>query len=161
MRKFRIALAVVLAVVLYTLTGTMAARAAATADPVRTAYELAVSYWHGAPPCGTPSITEKVPPSDLEGGVADADIADGDDVVPAWADPAACAIYLNPESVWGNAELRVTMFHWLCDDMVHEVGHLFGHEDDEQVDPTSIEYPVIQEGSPNFNSVPECSGIVL
>lgn len=52
-------------------------------------------------------------------------------------------------------------FHEFCDDITHELGHYLGHHDIEQTNPSSINYPIVEFGSPNYNSVPQCININL
>jgi hypothetical protein len=39
-------------------------------------------------------------------------------------------------------------FQWLCDVVTHELGHLFGHADEGQADLRSVEYPLLEPGTP-------------
>jgi hypothetical protein len=48
-----------------------------------------------------------------------------------------------------------------CDAMTHEIGHLFGHLDSGQTNPSSITYPFLSSTSPNLNSVAECKNVAL
>ena len=71
-----------------------------------------------------------------------------------------CVITLNGR-LWRGRRIDDGEFHWLCDTMTHELGHLFGHADEGQSNPRSIQYPLLEPGSPNFDSVAECQHVVL
>lgn len=77
-----------------------------------------------------------------------------------WTEVQNCTITINT-SVWGSRHEDDEFFQWFCDSMTHEVGHLFGHLDSGQTDPSSITYPFLNGTSPNFNSVPQCRGVTL
>ncbi len=77
-----------------------------------------------------------------------------------WTEVQKCTITINT-SVWESWRQDDESFQWFCDAMTHEVGHLFGHLDGGQENPSSITYPFLNETSPNFNSVPECKAVTL
>ncbi len=78
-----------------------------------------------------------------------------DSVVEMWTEVQKCTITINA-SLWRSWHQDDESFQWFCDAMTHEVGHLFGHLDSGQTNPSSITYPFLDSTSPNFNSVPEC-----
>jgi hypothetical protein len=131
-----------------------------TTDPVALAVQLAEQYWHGAPACGTPAVLtspEQLPDSDYE-AVTSPEPADT--VVEMWTEVQNCTITINA-SLWPGWRQDDESFQWFCDAMTHEVGHLFGHLDSGQTNPSSIAYPFLDSRSPNFDSVPECRGVML
>ncbi len=116
-------------------------------------------FWGGQPPCGAVTVDEKpLPPGPVNGGPeAERKIANGEDFVLAWvAEGGPCAINLNPESLWGVTQIQDEDWHWFCDTMTHELGHLFGHADEGQTDRSLITYPLVEPDAPNYNAVPEC-----
>jgi hypothetical protein len=138
-----------------------------TTNPVALAVALGESYW-GAVPCnGVLRVAASANlPSESEAGPVPPGV-----FVLAWTTFAArdvtapstytdCQIFLNA-TIWPNWQTEDSNFQQFCDVMTHELGHLFGHLDDGQVDPTSIEYPMVGPGTPNYNSVPECRHVVL
>ena len=129
-------------------------------DPVALSLKLAEQYWHGTPACGTPKIVtspHQLPNSAYE-AVTNAEPADS--VVEMWTEVEKCTITINT-SIWGNWRQEDESFQWFCDSMTHEVGHLFGHPDGGQTDPSSIAYPFLSDTSPNYNSVPQCRSVTL
>jgi hypothetical protein len=131
-----------------------------TTDPVALALRLAERYWHGVPACGTPTIVmspKQLPTSDYE-TVTSPEPADS--VVEMWTEVQNCTITINA-ALWPSWHEDDEFFQWFCDAMTHEVGHLFGHLDSGQTDPSSIVYPFLNATSPNFNSVPECRAVTL
>jgi hypothetical protein len=132
----------------------------ATTNPVALSLELAERYWHGVPPCGTPTIvtaSHELPNSDYEPTTSPEPAAT---VVEMWTEPQKCRITINA-AVWGSWHEDDESFQWFCDAMTHEVGHLFGQLDGGQTNPSLITYPFLDEGSPNFNAVPECRDVAL
>lgn len=130
-----------------------------TTDPVPLALTAATSYWGGAPPCGTPTVVEEEEPAGLikENGGFTPLLERGEAVTLAWTSSnESCVIHLNPKSYWWDWKNEDEMFHLFCDTMTHEMGHLFGHGDDGQTNPASIQYPLLDPVSPNFDSVPQC-----
>jgi hypothetical protein len=127
-----------------------------TTNPVTVAVARAEAYWQAKPCGGKFTITEGHPPAALEGGVAQPSLEDGGAEAQAWTDVASCSITLNVNQ-WRHATEALN-FHWFCDLVTHELGHLppLDHLDDGQADPASIEYPLLEPGTPNFNSVPQC-----
>ena len=118
-------------------------------------------YWGGRPPCGQVTVDEKpLPPGPVNGGPGNfaARIARGDLIVLAWVEEGAgsCTIHLNPASLWGIRQLQDEEYHWFCDTITHELGHLFGHSDAGETNPALITYPLVEPGLPNFDAVPEC-----
>lgn len=131
-----------------------------TTNPVALSLQLAERYWQGAPACGTPTIvtsSQQLPDSSYE-SVTSPEPAES--VVEMWTDVQTCTITINA-SVWPSWQEDDEFFQWFCDSMTHEVGHLFGHPDGGQTNPSSITYPFLSSTSPNFNSVPECRSITL
>jgi hypothetical protein len=131
-----------------------------TTDPVALSLALAERYWHGVPPCGIPKIVtrphelarsdyEAITSPEPKGSVAE-----------MWTEVQNCTITINA-AVWPSWHEDDEFFQWFCDAMTHEVGHLFGHLDSGQTDPSSITYPFLDGTSPNFNSVPTCRAITL
>jgi hypothetical protein len=143
-------------------TGATARKPAAesSTNPVALSLKLAERYWHGTPACGTPTIVtspHQLPNSAYE-AVASPEPADS--VVEMWTEVQRCTITINA-SLWGSWREDDESFQWFCDSMTHEVGHLFGHLDGGQTDPSQITYPFLSGTSPNFNSVPECRSVTL
>jgi hypothetical protein len=131
-----------------------------TTNPVAVSLKLAERYWHGVPACGAPHIA--VSPHQLPNSVYETTTGAEPDgsVVEMWTEVVDCTITINA-SVWPSWHEDDEFFQWFCDSMTHEVGHLFGHLDAGQADPSSIEYPFLNGTSPNFNSVPECRNVTL
>jgi hypothetical protein len=133
---------------------------ALTTNPVALSLKLAERYWHGVPACGIPRIltsAHQLPNSSYE-TVTSPEPANS--VVEMWTEVQKCTITINA-SLWGSWRQDDEFFQWFCDAMTHEVGHLFGHLDSGQTNPSSIIYPFLSSTSPNFNSVPECKNVVL
>ena len=131
-----------------------------TTNPVALSLKLAERYWHGAPACGTPTIVSsahQLPNSNYE-PITTPEPANS--VVEMWTEVQKCTITINT-SLWPSWHQDDESFQWFCDAMTHEVGHLFGHLDSGQTNPSSITYPFLSSASPNFNSVPECRGVTL
>jgi hypothetical protein len=131
-----------------------------TTNPVALAVHLAERYWHSVPVCGAPTIvtsSDQLPDSDYE-TVTSPEPADS--VVEMWTEVQNCTITINA-SLWPSWREDDESFQWFCDAMTHEVGHLFGHLDSGQTNPSSITYPFLDATSPNFNSVPECRAVTL
>jgi hypothetical protein len=129
-------------------------------NPVALSLKLAERYWHGAPACGTPTIVtsaHQLPNSNYE-TVTSPEPANS--VVEMWTEVQGCTITINT-SLWPSWRQDDESFQWFCDAMTHEVGHLFGHLDSGQTNPSSITYPFLSSASPNFNSVPECENVTL
>jgi len=129
-------------------------------NPVALALKLAERYWHGAPVCGTPAIATS--PAQLPTAAYESTTSPEptDSVVEMWTEVEPCRITINA-ALWRSWLEDDESFQWFCDAMTHEVGHLFGHPDGGQTNPSSITYPFLSETSPNFNSVPECQGVTL
>ena len=133
---------------------------APTTNPVTLSLKLAERYWHGVPACGTPTIVtsaHQLPNSNYE-TVTSPEPANS--VVEMWTEVQKCTITINT-SLWPSWHQEDESFQWFCDAMTHEVGHLFGHLDGGQTNPSSITYPFLSSTSPNFNSVPECKNVAL
>ncbi len=131
-----------------------------TTNPVALSLKLAEQYWHGVPACGIPRIVtsaRQLPNSNYE-TVTSPEPANS--VVEMWTEVQKCTITINA-SLWGSWHQDDEFFQWFCDAMTHEVGHLFGHLDSGQMNPSSITYPFLSSTSPNFNSVAECKNVVL
>jgi hypothetical protein len=131
-----------------------------TTNPIALALKLAEQYWHGVPACGTPAIassSHQLPDAAYESTTSPEPT---DSVVEMWTEVQQCTITINA-SLWGSWRQDDESFQWFCDAMTHEVGHLFGHLDSGQTNPSSIIYPFLDGTSPNFNSVPECRGVTL
>jgi hypothetical protein len=109
----------------------------ASTNPVSLSLKLAERYWH--------STTSPEPVSS---------------VVEMWTEVQKCTITINA-SLWPSWHQDDEFFQWFCDAMTHEVGHLFGHPDGGQTNPSSITYPFLSSSSPNFNSVPSCQAVTL
>jgi len=137
-------------------------RGHATTDPVTLALSLAERYWGGQPPCGVPTITSSSTiPVNLELGP---EAGAADFLLWAWTPPSGCMIVFNASAAGWYGWNWVTddrHFQWFCDVMTHEVGHLFGHGDNGQTNPTSIEYPLLGETAANYDSVPACDARVV
>ena len=133
-----------------------------TANPIEKAVAIADAYWGGSYCGGNYPIAYATNPSvPVNAGPANQEVAEGKLVIQAWArfgDPT-CTINLN-SSIWTPVS-EVTRFQDFCDVITHEIGHFFGHGDEGQTDPTSIQYPTIEETSPNYNSVPGCIGVQI
>jgi hypothetical protein len=131
-----------------------------TTNPVALSLRLAERYWHGVPACGTPVIVtspHQLPDSAYESVTSPEPT---NSVVEMWTVVQRCTITINA-SIWGNWHQDDESFQWFCDAMTHEVGHLFGHLDSGQTNPSLITYPFLSATSPNFDSVPECRNITL
>jgi hypothetical protein len=133
---------------------------AASTNPVALSLQLAERYWHGAPACGTPTIVTSAHELPSSGYETVTSPEPSGSVVEMWTDVQTCTITINA-SVWGSWHEDDEFFQWFCDSMTHEVGHLFGHPDGGQTNPSSITYPFLSSTSPNFNSVPQCRSITL
>jgi hypothetical protein len=155
----RLLLPVILATTLL-LPASAAAHSGPTTDPVALSLKLAERYWHGMPACGTPTIltsAHQLPNSNYE-AVTSPEPANS--VVEMWTEVQKCTITINT-SLWPSWHQDDRYFQWFCDAMTHEIGHLFGHLDSGQTNPSSITYPFLSSTSPNFNSVPECKNVSL
>jgi hypothetical protein len=131
-----------------------------TTNPVALSLKLAEQYWHGVPACGTPTIVtsaHQLPNSNYE-PITSPEPANS--VVEMWTEVQKCTITINT-SLWPSWHQDDESFQWFCDAMTHEVGHLFGHLDSGQTNPSSITYPFLSSTSPDFNSVPECKNVSL
>jgi hypothetical protein len=131
-----------------------------TTNPVALSLELAERYWHGAPACGTPTIrtsSSQLPSTAYESTTSP---EPANSVVEMWTDVQSCTITINA-SLWPSWHQDDEFFQWFCDAMTHEVGHLFGHPDSGQANPSAITYPFLSSTSPNFNSVPSCRAVTL
>jgi hypothetical protein len=148
-----------------------------TTNPVALALRLGERYWGSVPCHGNLHVTssEQLPP-EVSDPVINAELREGTTLLFAWTSfdtPAGpnrielspsvyidCVVTLNA-ALWRGWRIDDGEWHWLCDVMTHELGHLFGHDDEGQTNPKSIEYPLVEPGSPNYNSVPECRRVVL
>ena len=131
-----------------------------TTNPIALSLKLAEQYWHGAPPCGTPTIltsTHQLPGSAYESTTGPEPKSS---VVEMWTETQKCTITVNT-SLWPSWHQDDEFFQWFCDAMTHEVGHLFGHPDSGQTNPASITYPFLSSASPNYGSVPQCQAVML
>jgi hypothetical protein len=162
----RLPLGVILATTLFlpasasAITGARKLAQAPTTNPVALSVQLAERYWHGVPACGAPTIAisaRQLPNSGYE-RVTSPEPADS--VVEMWTNVQTCTITINA-SLWPGWHQDDEFFQWFCDAVTHEVGHLFGHLDSGQTNPSSITYPFLSSTSPNFNSVPECQSVTL
>jgi len=126
-----------------------------TTDPVTLAISLAERYWR-VKPCGG-NIT-------VEASTTQPALVEGQHfgVALMWAHAGSCAFTIDTY-YWPSWEYDDIYFQWFCDGITHELGHLapLDHSDVGQTDPASIEYPLLDPGSPNFDSVPECRHVVL
>jgi hypothetical protein len=131
-----------------------------TTNPIALSLKLAERYWHGVPSCGTPRIA--ISPHQLPNSAYEATTSPepSGSVVEMWTEVQNCTITINA-SVWASWHEDDEFFQWFCDSMTHEVGHLFGHLDGGQTNPSSITYPFLDGTSPNFNSVPQCRDVTL
>lgn len=138
-------------------------------DPVTLALKLAEGYW-GATPCkGQISIKDEVlnySPT-AQSGVAASGLANGElepTMQSEWSNAngnaVECVTTLNSH-LWPNWYIMDRHFQLFCDEMTHELGHYLGHKDDGQTNPASIEYPILGETSPNYDSVPQCQHATL
>jgi hypothetical protein len=135
--------------------------------PILLAEQDAENYWDTSLPCphGIHVVYESRPPDKVSAGPLQHALEVGEVVVAAWAsyeDPT-CTVHLSTlifhESVLedGQSKIIPTYFLYVCDVMTHELGHFLGYEDVGQTNPSSIQYPLIEENvSPNFRVVPEC-----
>lgn len=131
-----------------------------TTDPVALSLKLAERYWGGTPACGTPTVItspKQLPDSAYERVTSP---EPSGSVVEMWTEVQSCTITINA-GLWKSWQEEDDSFQWFCDAMTHEVGHLFGHPDGGQTDPSSITYPYLSNRSPNFNSVPDCKSVTL
>jgi hypothetical protein len=131
-----------------------------TTNPVALSLKLAEQYWHGAPACGIPTIVtsaHQLPNSSYEAVTSP---EPSNSVVEMWTEVQKCTITINA-SLWPSWHQDDESFQWFCDAMTHEIGHLFGHLDSGQTNPSSITYPFLSSTSPNFNSVAECKNVAL
>jgi hypothetical protein len=135
-----------------------------TTDPVTLALTAAEHYWGGAPCGGAITLKATTAPSlqqlpsqegNAEGGTVAAWTVWSGESPSTYAD---CVITFNSHT-WPDWKAMDENYQEYCDEMTHEVGHLFGHEDEATTDPESIEYPIL--GYENFNSVAECRGVTL
>ncbi|MCW3033328.1 MAG: hypothetical protein JWM60_1673 [Solirubrobacterales bacterium] len=146
-------------------------------DPVALALTLGERYWHASPCNGSVRVVSSTEfPTEVTGAAVNSKIQAGAAVLLAWTSfetpdgpneikdkPAQytdCQIALNG-NLWRTWWIDDGEFHWLCDLMTHELGHLFGYPDEGQTDPRSVTYPVLEPESPNFNSVPQCRHVTL
>jgi hypothetical protein len=129
-------------------------------NPIALSLKLAERFWHGVPSCGQPHIA--ISPHQLPNAAYEATTnpEPNGSVVEMWTEVQDCTITINA-SVWASWHEDDEYFQWFCDSMTHEVGHLFGHLDAGQTDPSSITYPFLDGTSPNFNSVPQCRDVTL
>jgi hypothetical protein len=159
----RLLLAVILATTLLLPASAAAHRGPShtpATNPVALSLKLAERYWHGVPACGTPTIVasaHQLPNPNYE-TITSPEPANS--VVEMWTEVQKCTITINT-SLWPSWQQDDESFQWFCDAMTHEVGHLFGHLDNGQTNPSSITYPFLSSTSPNFNSVPECKNLSL
>ncbi len=124
-----------------------------TTNPVALSLKLAEQYWHGMPACGTPTIVtsaHQLPNSDYE-SVTSPEPANS--VVEMWTEVQRCTITINT-SLWASWHQDDESFQWFCDAMTHEVGHLFGHPDSGQTNPSSITYPFLRCSEPQLQLCP-------
>jgi len=131
-----------------------------TTNPVTLSLKLAEEYWRGVPACGTPTIvtaSHQLPDADYESTTGP---EPNNSVVEMWTEVHKCTITINA-AIWPSWRADDESFQWFCDAMTHEVGHLFGHLDGGQTNPSSITYPFLDETSPNFDAVPECKDVAL
>jgi hypothetical protein len=126
-----------------------------TTDPVTLAISLAERYWR-VKPCGG-NIT-------VEASTTQPALVEGQHFGPAlmWATVGSCAFTIDTY-YWPSWEYDDIWFHWFCDGITHELGHLapLDHSDVGQANPASIEYPLLEPGSANFDAVPECRHVTL
>jgi len=143
-----------------TAAGTRTRALRATTNPIALSLKLAERYWRGAPSCGRPHIA--ISPDQLPDAAYEATTTPEPEgsVVEMWTEVQSCTITINA-SVWPSWHEDDEYFQWFCDSMVHEVGHLFGHADGGQTNPSSITYPFLDGTSPNFDSVPQCRNVTL
>jgi hypothetical protein len=138
-----------------------------TTNPVALAVQLAERYWQATPCHGDMTVTG----SATIPGYIDAGPAQGAGPALAWAgftatdwtNPATytrCRVFFNL-GFWRDWRTEDGNFQWFCDTMTHELGHLFGHRDDGQTDPSTITYPLLGPDTANYNSVPQCQRVVL
>lgn len=110
---------------------------------------IAYYYWNdtrsyadaGTGACGPFEPGHTGPGPGMRPHLAWADLLDG---TPASSERGGCRIYLDRD--WFPAAARD---HWRCELIVHEYGHLLGHED--SADPASVMHPVRAGGK-----VPAC-----
>jgi hypothetical protein len=129
-----------------------------TTDPVALALRAAEIYWKANPCVGTILVRIQSPPSIAIAESNGSPILPNEHInfwitTPVTTDP--CVIYIN-KSEWPNWRADNEDFQWFCDGITHEIGHFLGHRDSGQTNPTSIEYPLLEPDTPNFNSVPQC-----
>jgi hypothetical protein len=121
--------------------------------PTLRAEATATSYWGQQLHCPTGVRVQY----SSTAGVSFAD-ASSDAGVLAWSivDDPLCVIHLN-EEVWARrnpATTEAINYRWFCDVVVHEEGHFAGIPDGGS--PSSIMNAIVEEGSPNFDAVPQC-----
>jgi hypothetical protein len=127
-----------------------------TADPVQKAISIADAYWGGAACGGNYHVVYTSSAPIVDGGPANAALAAGTARIQAWAqfgDPT-CTIHLM--SFYWTPATETSQFQLFCDVVTHEIGHFLGHLDAGQADPKSINYPIVDESSPNYGAVPGC-----
>ncbi len=149
----------------------------ANTNPVALALARAERYWHGVPCRGQVQVASSAKlPAKVVDLAINKQVAAGKKALLAWTDfdtplglnrvgPSPtlysdCTITLNA-TLWHSWQSDDGDFQWLCDVMTHELGHLFGSDDEGQTDPASIEYPFIEPRAPNFDAVPECRHVTL
>lgn len=139
-------------------------------NPVILAVGLAERYWHATPCAGKIAVMSGVEPpaNSFAAGPSTGGLRSGALIAGMWAtwvttatgEYTACTVTVN-RAEWATWSLDDSAFRWFCDEMTHEIGHFLGHEDEGQTNRASIEYPLVEPGSPNYNSVPECRNVVL
>lgn len=146
-------------------------RSHATTDPVALAVRLAERYWQAIPCHGAFSVIgSATQPRQLDAGPATSELTHNG-LALGWteltatnlADPSTysqCHVFFNL-AFWRDWRTEDGNFQWFCDTMTHELGHLMGHQDDEQSDPNIIEYPLLGPDTPNYDSVQQCRHVTL
>lgn len=145
-----------------------------TTDPVTLALKLAERYWGSAPCNGDVDMTvSTIVPALEETTPYREGLAEGGEAAmwTAFETPNGPQDFSDPPSAYTDCTITVSLKSWpswhaadfefqeYCDEITHEVGHLFGHDDAGQTNPDSIEYPFLTYV--NYNSVPECRGLTL